>query len=477
VRTTSYQNPDVGLMFETKGGERYTIREIPPREVGTEVELTLKDVYRELADPTRISRLLTRYCLLLPFSVHEGSAASPPVNDTPPWRDPELGGVLRDKAALEFAAQFEPIFEPLAAFPIMAEEDDADELQGLIWVQDGATYGNADNRVVWVYVRGMQVSSDARELLPSWASFCGAIIESTALTPTASREDLQRDRAYHRIEQRLRDALVEALAQTARNKPAVWRRIRRRHNEALLGACIAEPRLFELLSDELTVPTSEGDLTLPEIRLRGKNKIHVMQDDRGGYEDVLFRATMVPVVLGNRYGALPFCRIYTEQKGGEMVQLGTAEGERAMFPPADVEEPIRRRLEALLVAENTALVLTRYKPLHLPVVLVPDREVELKHRIESDEADRRIGNALLGLARIHTETIDGTVAARLYVNMDSPIVERLIALPEARQETLARILRSLAALVSRRGATPDSDVNSTLEEFTGAIEALLGDLD
>src|SRR5690606_17644858 len=99
------------------------------------------------------------------------------------------------------------------------------------------------------------------------------------------------------------------------------------------------------------------------------------------------------------------------------------------------------------------------------------------HRIESDEADRRIGNALLGLARIHTETIDGTVAARLYVNMDSPIVERLIALPEARQETLARILRSLAALVSRRGATPDSDVNSTLEEFTGAIEALLGDLD
>ncbi|NEL42086.1 MAG: molecular chaperone HtpG, partial [Xanthomonas perforans] len=91
----------------------------------------------------------------------------------------------------EFAARFERNFEPLCCMPVRAEE--GSDAVGLLWVQDGATYGTSDNRNLSVFLRGMLLDDNARELLPPWAGFIGGVIESNRLTPTASREDLQRD--------------------------------------------------------------------------------------------------------------------------------------------------------------------------------------------------------------------------------------------------------------------------------------------
>ena len=44
-------------------------------------------------------------------------------------------------------------------------------MRGLLWVQDALTYGSWDNRRLAVYVRGMLLDDDARDLLPRWAGF------------------------------------------------------------------------------------------------------------------------------------------------------------------------------------------------------------------------------------------------------------------------------------------------------------------
>ena len=48
-----------------------------------------------------------------------------------------------------------------------------------------------------------------------------------------------------------------------------------RHDEALLGAVMAEPALFELLVDDLKLPTTEGDLTVPVIASLSGNRTTV----------------------------------------------------------------------------------------------------------------------------------------------------------------------------------------------------------
>lgn len=469
--TTSFQAPDCGWHFSSKGGERFQLTETPARVVGTRVVLHLNAESRELADPTIARALLERYCGLLTIPIGFGDGEA--LNVTPPWRvAPHPSPLRRQKAELAFAARFERQFEPVCTLPV---GDESSVVRGMLWIQDGWTFGTSDQRNISVYVRGMLISDDARELAPPWAGFAGGVLESDRLTPTASREDLQRDALWQSAAREVREALVAGLAELSRSQPAAWRRVLTRHSEQLLGAALCDERLFELLADELRVPTSEGDLTVSAIVERSGGRIHVSTGEQGGYEEVLFRALRVPVVAGVRYAALPFCRQYAETRRHTLVQLGTREGNEALFPAALVNKADSVSLCALLGTEGCDVVLTRFEPATLPAVLIPDREVALKRRVESDEADQRISQGVLSLVRMHTATIDGSISARLYVNLACPAIQALLRVREPARSHGAALIRALAELSSSRADEAlDVDMTATLEAMTSALTALLG---
>jgi molecular chaperone HtpG len=148
------------------------------------------------------------------------------------------------------------------------------------------------------------------DLLPSWAGFVSAVIESKTIFPTLSREDIQKDENYFKIQSHLKEALIEGIYNIVKEDAEKWGLIIRRHNEALLGSALCDDRLFQIMADDLMVPTSEGDMTIKNILSRTENKIHVTLSEKGGYEEVIFRSLMQPVVLGYRYAALSFCNKY-----------------------------------------------------------------------------------------------------------------------------------------------------------------------
>jgi molecular chaperone HtpG len=421
VLTTSYQEPDRGWHYQSKNGERYTLEPAPKRTVGTLVQLHLKEKFFPLADPEVLRSVLARYCALLAVPVF-ASDDGPAVNaEPPPWRQTDQHPVRARKARLEFASRFERRFSPICTFDVSDTE-----VRGLLWVQDGATFGTSDNRNLSVFVRGMLLDDDARELLPPWSGFVGGVLESQHLTPTASREDLQRDEHWTHASRALSDALIKGLENVAKREPESWRRVLLRHNEALLGAAVCDDRLFELLADELTVPTSEGDLPVRTILKRGEQKAYVSLSTRGGFEEMLFRALKVPIAVGTRYAVVPFLERFVERRGGVVVQLGTHAGNQQVFREATIDDDARAFLERSLAQKGQRLVAARFAPKELPLVLVPDREVELKRRLESDEADKRISTAALGLARLYTKKVDDSVVADLYVNLDSPAIVALL---------------------------------------------------
>src|SRR5688572_237606 len=277
VYTTSYQTPDEGWHFSSKTGEQYAIGPIPPRPVGMRVELQLSARFMDLADEELLQRLLEHYCMLLPIAVFADEARTVQINEEPPpWRIPDLSPLRKKKLSLDLAQQFENFFEPICTFDL--ENGPA---QGLIWIQDGSTFATSDNRNVAVFVRGMMVSRDERELVPTWGGFVGGVIESDRLSPTASREDLQKDDTYRAIAEQVQHTLVDGLSEVAEEEPEIWRRILLRHNEALLGAALCDLDLFELLQDELKVPTSEGELSMREVAKRSEDRIYVSIGEKG----------------------------------------------------------------------------------------------------------------------------------------------------------------------------------------------------
>ncbi|MFO0761749.1 MAG: ATP-binding protein [Byssovorax sp.] len=475
--TTSYQAPDEGWHFQSRGGERYQLGTAAPGPIGTRVVLHLGESFATLANPEVVEKLLDRYCCLLHFPVYAGKLERDPVNRPgPPWRRKGDSPLRKLRMNLDFAKRFEIRFEPICTFELGSDKEGA--AKGLLWIQDGATYGTSDNRNMSVFVRGMLVSPDERELLPAWAGFAGGVIEADELTPTASREDVQRDATYHAIAAQIHETLIEGLGAVAEREPATWRRILLRHNEALLGAALCDHRLFDLLATDLKVPTSEGDLTVPAIRKASGGKIHVSMGDQGGYEEILFRALRVPVVAGARYGALPFCQIFAQRVGGSVVQLGTKQGNQSLFPRAELPARELMRMRELFHGERLEVLAARFAPESLPLVLVPDRDVALKQVLEQDEADKKVSSALLGMARLYTKTIDGTVAARLYVNVSSPLIKALLAATgdeaSARAETAARLVQSMAALMAGREESAERNVADHLDIFSTAVLGLLG---
>lgn len=473
VTTTSYQSPGLTLLYQSRTGERFSVEAAPARSVGTTVTLELKDNFRELADPEVLRARLSHYCALLPLPVFVGADTVAVNADPPPWRVPP-GHPARDRQLRQsFARRLERRFEPLCAFDVRPV--DGTDVRGLLWLHDAATYGTSDNRNLHVYVRGMLLDDDARELLPSWAGFVSGALESARLTPTASREDLQRDPVYRATAQAVTDALVAGLAGLASNEPEAWRRVLARHNEALLGAALCDDRLFTLLADELTVPTSEGDLPVAVLHKRGGGKLYASLSPHGGFEEVLFRALRVPVLVGTRYGALPFARRWVEARGGAVIELGTAAGNKRVFPPADLGAAERAFLSDMLARPGQRVIPARFAPAELPLVLVPDREAELKRRVESDEADKRISQGALGLMRMFTAKIDATFDADLYVNLDSPAIAALLA----HRPTITaahpgvQLLRALVAFVAGAGAGQADGLQAALGEYGRAVCDLL----
>ncbi|MFI6446374.1 ATP-binding protein [Kitasatospora sp. NPDC050543] len=480
VTTTSHREPDLGHRYRSRGGEQYSVEPVAARPTpGTVVELALKPEHAHLADEYALREVLARYCVLLPIPVHVGEDEQP-VNNVPvPWRQPVPGDQY--EARMRFATTFGRRFEPLTAFPVDPVDGGTDAI-GLLWVQDGGTYGSSDNRDLSVHLRGMLLAEDARDLLPGWAGFIGGVIESSRLTPTASREDLQRDDHYRALQQTLTDAIVAGLHETARLRPAAWRRILARHGQDLLGAALCDDRLFTLLADDVPVPTSQGDLTAGALRAAseggaGGGAVHVALGSGGGFEEMLYRAMQVPIARGDRYAVLPFLRRYCQLRGCRIVELGSASGNRELF--RDPERPLPAEegawLCAALADEGEQLVPARFDPPGLPLVLVPDREAELKARIEDDQADARIPSAALRLARAFTARTDGEVRARLYLNLASPAVQDLLTAYRAGHTgsaTAAGLLRSLKVIMATASGSAGGDLTAALAGIGTAVSAL-----
>ncbi|MED9676004.1 ATP-binding protein [Escherichia coli] len=476
VLATSWQTPDQSWKYHSTDGQKYTVTPYESSETGTQVILTLKEEYSHLASNNLLNRVLSRYCILLHEPVYVGDAGEPVNKLQPPWREVAPEGVTMHRALVQrknlaFAAQFESSFEPICTIPVVpAGMSDA---VGILWIQDGATYGTSDNRNLSLFLRGMLLDDEARELLPPWAGFIGGVIESSKLTPTASREDLQRDETWVAVQEALKEALISGLSDLAQNQPEIWRRVLMRHNEALLGAALCDDRLFDLLKDRLQVPTSKGALLAKDLRVN--NSIHILLSRDGGFEEMLFHILQRPVARGDRYAVVPFLRRWALLYHCRIVEVGTQTGNEQLFSLAELPEEQVAYLEEHL-CDGEQLIISRFEPAVLPLVVTPDREAELKQILEQDDADKRISTAALMLARQFTSQIQKTKTSSLYINLNNPCIMQLVTALQHQQQPAAalRLLKSLKVILCSSGNKEQQwDLHQALEDFTQVIPVLI----
>jgi len=459
VYSTSYKDPNTSWFFTSAGGKTFTLTESSIKPVGTTVKLYLDKEFEHLSNHDVLFRLISLYCCLLPIPIFlNGSSEAVNQLVNPLINNDKLSDLRLRKIRLEFAAIFENTYEPITCLAI--PKDNELGLSGLLWIQDGGSYVSTDSRNVNVFIRNMFISDQEKDLLPNWAGFCGAVLDSVYFQPTASRETLQKNEYYQKVQLFLHDFLVTELRKLVIKEPESWRQILRQHNQALLGAAVSDERLIEVMSNSLQVPTTFGDMTMVNLLKQSDNSIYVKADIQSSEQDILFQARNIPLVLGYRFAANEFCRLYALKENIKFQVIGFKDFDQSLFTKAEISHEHSAYLTSLFKADGQEIHFSTFEPNSIPMLLIEDQDVKLKNKIDDEKSDRQIGAAALALARIHTNKTSNQITHHLYLNVSSPLIKKIMSKESKLSDNIALLTFSIMGnIANQQQANTDKKVN------------------
>jgi len=116
-----------------------------------------------------------------------------------------------------------------------------------------------------VYLRRMLLTERADDILPEWAFFARAVIDSEGLHPTASREALVDDDALEQTRRELGDGIRRWVLDLALTDPARLARFVAIHEVALKSLVRHDDELARFIVRWLSVETTHGRLRVDEL--------------------------------------------------------------------------------------------------------------------------------------------------------------------------------------------------------------------
>jgi molecular chaperone HtpG len=289
-----------------------------------------------------------------------------------------------------------------------------------------------------VYLGRMLMGEHVGELLPEWAFFVRCVLDTTGLTPTASREQLIDDASLEFTREELSAALRRWILKIAATEPHRFHRFLSVHQLALKAVAVHDDELASALLPALTFETSQGVATIERIAASGGPVRYAETNDEfrqiapiadaespivnGGYTYDAELLRRIPVLLG-----VPVQRVTVSEVLDDLAP-----------PPLD-ERVLSSRLEqrATLALQQAGVeVSTRsFAPTDLPGLSVVDPEVIRRiERQRAAESTTPVWSRVLGgvdaLLEQRRERAAAPPSARLCLNWANPLVRRLATLDD-----------------------------------------------
>lgn len=120
-----------------------------------------------------------------------------------------------------------------------------------------------------VYLGGMLLAERLDDVMPDWAFFIRAVVDTTGLQPTASREQLVRSDALDDTREQLGQAVRRWILQLSAAQPHRLAEFVAIHHLALKAMIVHDDELAAVLIRWLTVETSNGVVTIDSLVRRG----------------------------------------------------------------------------------------------------------------------------------------------------------------------------------------------------------------
>lgn len=396
---------------------------------GTTVQLKPRRGGERWFDPVTVAALAREYGALLPYDVSVVSADGTVMTTERPAVWDQLYASDRDrKAALLGYAVAALGFTPLDVIDL---DIPVAGIRGAGFVlPDKASPAEGGRHRV--YLKGMLLSDAARGLLPDWAFFVRCVVDTDALTPTASREALYEDEILGTVREHLGNRVRDWLAGLAAEDPERLQAFLEVHSLAVKELARRDHELLRIMLPYLLFESADGAVTLaafarahPKICLTpGANEFRQVK--------AIAAAQGIGILNGGNVYDDELVRLLPQLMPGVTVE--TLDASVITDALGSVPPEAEMRLAGFLAKAREVLdplacdvVLRTFEPVTVPALYVDSQETRAERaRTEVAAEAGELWGEILGSLKPASAP-----RARLVLNHHSPVVWRLVRVTDA----------------------------------------------
>lgn len=494
---TKASNHDA-LVWESHGGQGYTVTPGQRDHSGATVTLHLRPEHTRYLDSGLLKRIIRAYADFIGIPVYVNDDQDPANAVTAPWHRSFSTPEERRSAHADFWVRKFADDIPLHVFAIdeafqqsgtsRPGGSEVGQVRGVLAITERRSPYAGARGTVDIYVNRMFVAAANRDVLPPWAKFLQGVVECNELTPNAARDNVVRNAALADVQQVLGEIIVRELADLSRSDRRRFIEIMRWHSYDLLSMSLQPEHesFFYAVADMIPLESDQGPITVADYlgsAATNGSSAHIAYyiTERSSLNQYLLlsKAKGIRVFTCDEPLAEQFLKRYAktwpdrlqlkrlDAAGAETIFEAVPADEAAKF--ADLEQAY-----ALIFTDHSVVAKAdRFQPAELPAVLTESRDnqnrmkmIEIAEDVVLPTSIRKIVSGFLDEQR---------EPLTLHLNTRNPTIRRLTDRPTLRDEVSRHALIALynnALMLSAR-TQPAGAVGGLFEQYNQVIELML----
>jgi molecular chaperone HtpG len=447
VETRSWQADHPAWRWESNGEKTYNLQPGEKESAGSAVTLYVNDKYRDMLNLEDLRKAIRKYADFLPVGIYVNDDEAPANAVNAPWHK-HYDNPKEELLELSiFVARRFPD-NPLSTIPIHITHPH--KVDGVLYISDNRIPDVNTTGLVDIYQSRMFVMEGNRDMLPAWAKFVRGIIDSSALTLTASRDAIQQDAVQKEIKAQLGEAVIQHLMALSKSDESKFQRLCDWHHYHLKGMALRDDTFFQSVSDLIPFETNQGPMNLKryfeEAKRLGQSEIDLLYfDERGSATQfyMLCEARGLLVVDASqvfedafleRYG-----RLHPEIK---LRQLNIGESDFIFEPLQGDERDEFRLLEQEfsrgMPDRRSVAKVVRFKPESLPALTVLTAAAKSQEKLKQATENINLPDEVRTLVQ---DVIKGeqTIPVTLYLNVENATIQKLAKMAPSEDKVAACI--------------------------------------
>ncbi|MFC9707075.1 HSP90 family protein [Paenibacillus sp. NPDC056933] len=426
----------------------YTIRQLDVQlSPGTKVYLRSTSDAAHYFDTEYVNEALFYYGALLPYPVtlHSDGVQHIVNSQSPTWLiEPELA---RGRRAEVLAFGERLLGEKFQDYiPLTTASG---RTGGIAYVLPHAVNLNA-KRSHRVYLKRMLISEKAENILPDWAFFVKCLIWTDELPPTASREHFYENEKLEEVRSELGDALRQGLADMAESQTERLQKLIRLHALSMKALAVQDQEFYAMIHRWLPFESTRGHRELGELMDEGETLYFTTSvDEYRQIHHVASAQSMLVINGGYIYDSdlmamLPLAvqHVKTERLHPDEVSMSFTD-----VPPSERNQyyDALRLADSALQRFRCRAEVKGFKPADLPVLFTLSQESSTLRALEkASEESTELFSSVLGSL---SSGISSAGYSTLYLNINNPIIQRVLTAPDAQMTPIAMEMLYVNALM------------------------------